>query len=438
MAMRCGMVTGMRWFSRICGACLFVLGMLGVPGVEAAEGAGEWSRFRGPDGQGIARTSAVGTSWNQGRGVAWKTALPGPGASSAIHFADRVYVIAHSGHAVPGKEGGDINDLKRHVLCLRAADGALLWQRDVPAVQPEQARVREHGYAASTPVADADHVYVFLGKSGVLALTHDGSEVWRADVGSSVHEWGSAASPVLHKDRVIINAAVESGAVVALDRRTGRELWRRNGLKESWNTPILVPVEGGREELVVAMLGKVLGIDPDTGEELWSCATGIGWYMVPSLVNDGDIVYCIGGRTGGSLAVKAGGKGDVTASRRLWVLNKGSNVSSPILHRGHLYFLHENLGVLYCVEAASGRLVYEERIPGAGQFYASPVLAGDRLLCVARNGVLFVLAANPQFELIGRSDAPQRSIYDGSPSFAGGLLLIRSDHFLYAIKPDEP
>jgi outer membrane protein assembly factor BamB len=334
---------------------------------------------------------------------------------------------------VPGSPSGDVSALQRHILCLQRTDGKVLWKKDVPAVQPEQAKVRDHGYASSTPLADADRLYVFFGKSGVFAFNHDGKELWRADVGLKIHGWGSAASPVAYKDLVIINAAVESDALIALNKQTGKEVWRAGGMKESWNTPILVPVGGGKVELVAAIFGKVLGFDPETGEQLWSCATGIGWYMVPSLVNDKDVVFCIGGRTGGALAVKAGGRGDVTSSRRLWTLSKGSNVSSPIFYQGHLYWLHENLGVAYCVEAATGKMIFEERLANAGQFYASPILGDGKLYGVTRQGAVSVLAAKPQFEQIARNSLSDRSSFDASPALDGNRLLIRSDKFLYCI-----
>jgi hypothetical protein len=306
----------------------------------------------------------------------------------------------------------------------------------VPAAQPEEVKVRDHGYASSTPLADADRLYVFFGKSGVLAFDHDGKRLWQGDVGGKTHGWGSAASPLPYKDLLIINAAVESESLVALNRATGKEVWRAGGMKESWNTPILVPVAGGKQELVVAIFGKVLGFDPDTGEPLWSCATGIGWYMVPSLVHDRDVVYCIGGRTGGALAVRAGGRGDVTKSHRLWTLSKGSNVSSPVCHDGHLYWLHENLGIAYCLEAASGRLVYEERLAGAGQFYGSPLLAEGRVYAVTRNGIGFVLAAKPPFKQLARNPLGDGGSFDASPAVDGSRLLLRSDKFLYCIGAD--
>ena len=409
--------------------------VLALAVVQPAESAlpDDWRQFRGSGGQAVSQAKGLPTNWNGMQNLVWKTELPGPGGSSPVVLGDRIYVTCYTGYAVPGSPGGDINALQRHVLCLQRADGKILWKKDVPAVQPEQANVRDHGYASSTPLADSERLYVFFGKSGVFAFTHEGKQLWHADVGSKIHGWGSASSPVLYRDLLIVNAAVESDSLVALNRQTGREVWRAGGLKESWNTPILVPVAGGRQELVVAIAGKVLGFDPGTGEQLWSCATGIGWYMVPSLVNDKDVVYCIGGRSGGSLAVRAGGRGDVTGSHRLWTLGKGSNVSSPILHEGHLYFLHENTGVIYCVEAATGKLVFEERLANAGQFYSSPILADGRLYCVGRNGTVVVLAARPQFEQLARNEMGDRSKFDASPAVDGSRLLIRSDKSLYCI-----
>jgi len=399
----------------------------------SATQASDWTQFRGPNAQGISPAKGLPLTWNATQHISWKTKLPGPGGSSPIVFGDRVFVTSYSGYAVPGEPGSDMSSLKRHLLALNRADGKLIWQKDLPADLPEQAKVREHGYASSSPLADADRVYALFGKSGLFAFSHDGKQLWRADVGSKIHGWGSAASPVLYKSLVIVNAGVESESLVALNKDTGKEVWRAGGIKESWNTPIFVPVGGGKSELVVAIMGKVLGFDPDTGERLWSCATGIGWYMVPSLVNDKDVVYCIGGRTGGSLAVRAGGRGDVTQTHRLWTLNQGSNVPSPILHDNHLYWLHENLGVVYCVEAASGKVIFEERIPNAGQFYASPVMADGRLYCFTRRGTAFVIAAKPQFEQLARNELSDRSTFDATPTIDANRLLVRSDKFLYCI-----
>ena len=192
--------------------------------------------------------------------------------------------------------------------------------------------------------------------------------------------------------------------------------------------------KSGRTELIVAVQGKVLAFDPDSGKQLWSCKTDIGWYMVPSVIAHDGIVYCLGGRSGiASLAVKTGGEGDVTETHRLWTSNRGSNVSSPVYLDGHLYWMHDSRGVAYCVKADSGDLVYEKRMERGDQSYASAVLADGRLYYLARNGRTFVVKATPDFEQLAMNDLSDRSIFNGSPAVDGNRLLIRSDKFLYCL-----
>lgn len=368
------------------------------------------------------------------KNIVWKTALPGPGASSPIVFGDRIYVTCYTGYFVPDQPGGSLDDLKRHLIAVRLDNGDTIWDEAVPAKLPEEERIRDHGYAANTAAADADRVYVFFGKSGVLAYDHDGDQLWHADVGSKTSGWGTAASPVLYKDLVFINASVESESLVALDRETGHEKWRAGGIREAWNTPVIVTAESGREELVVATNGKVLAFDPNSGKLLWSCDTDITWYMVPTAVTADGIVYYLGGRSGvAGLAVRAGGSGNVTGTHRLWTSMKGSNVTSPMCLDGHLYWMHEKLGVAYCAKADTGEVVYEQRLDGAGQVYASPILAEGRLYYVTRNRRTFVLAAKPEFEQLAMNELGDRSLFNGSPAVAGSHILLRSDKYLYCL-----
>jgi hypothetical protein len=277
-------------------------------------------------------------------------------------------------------------------------------------------------------------VYVFLGKSGVHAFDHEGNAVWNTSVGNNTSGWGTSASPLLYKDLVIINASVESESLIALDRKTGQEKWRTGGIKEAWNTPMIVRAESGREELVLAIHGKVLAFDPNSGKPLWSCDTGITWYMVPTAISADGIVYVLGGRSGiASLAVKAGGSGDVTSSHRLWTSNKGSNVSSPVIKDGYLYWMNDQRGVAYCAKADTGEVVYEERLDRAGQVYASALLAGGNIYHLTRDGVTYVLAAEPKFEQAAVNQLRDRSQFNGSPAVLGNQLLIRSDKFLYCL-----
>jgi hypothetical protein len=400
----------------------------------SAAGGGDWSRFRGPTGMGSSQATGLPVTWSQEENVLWKTPLPGPGASSPIVTGDRIYITSYSGYLVPGQSGGSLEDLKRHLICLGLDDGQVRWDKKVDAKLPEETSIRDHGYAANTAVADTERVYVFHGKSGVFAYDHNGNQVWQADVGSKTSGWGTAASPVLHKDLVFVNASVESESLVALDRETGEERWRAGGINEAWNTPLIVTTEAGQQELVVATHGDVYGFDPDSGERLWSCKTDITWYMVPSAVSADGIVYFLGGRSGNAgLAVRAGGRGDVTATHRLWTTKKGSNVTSPVYHDGHLYWMHEKLGVAYCAEADTGEIVYEERMDRGGQVYASTLLADGRVYHLNRSGRMFVLAAKPEFELLATNDLDDGSLFNGSPAVAGNRILLRSDKFLYCL-----
>lgn len=394
----------------------------------------DWNRFRGPSGMGTSDAKGLPLNWSTSENIAWKTELPGPGASSPIVHGDRIYLTCYTGFFVPGESEGSKENLKRRLIAVKRSDGSILWDQAIAAKLPEEDRIRDHGFAANTPAADDERVYVFFGKTGVFAFDHSGKQVWQADVGSKTHGWGTSASPVLYKDLVFINASVESDSLVALDRRTGKEKWRAKGIRESWNTPVVITASSGRQELIVAKQGDVLAFDPDTGEQLWSCKTDIGWYMVPSIVADNGIVYCLGGRSGvAGLAVRAGGSGDVTDTHRLWTSLKGSNVTSPVFLDGHLYWMHEQRGVAYCAKVDTGEVVYEKRLEQAGQVYASALLADGKLYYLTRDGRTFVLAAKPEFEQLAVNELRDRSVFNGSPAVDGSRLLIRSDKFLYCI-----
>lgn len=385
---------------------------------------------------GISESKGLPLHWSLTENIAWKAKLPGPGASSPIVFGERIYITSYSGFFVPGEKGNK-EDLTRHLVALKRVDGTVLWDQKVKAKLPEEDKIRDHGFAASTPAADAEGVVVFFGKTGVIAFTHEGNEVWRREVGDKTNGWGSSASPVIHNDLVFINASVENGSLYALDRKTGEVKWQQKGIRESWNTPVLVKADSGRLELVVAIQGKILAFNPETGEPLWNCATDITWYMVPSVVAGDGIVLCLGGRSGkAGLAVRAGGSGDVTDTHRLWTSVKGCNVPSPVYLDKHLYWMHQDLGTAYCAKAETGEIVYEKRL-ARGQVYASALLADGKIYYLTREGNTYVVAAKPEFEELATNSLGDRNdrenIFNGSPAVDGSRLLIRNDKYLYCI-----
>ena len=274
--------------------------------------------------------------------------------------------------------------------------------------------------------------------------------------------WGSGASPLLYKNLVIVNASVESGSIVALDKMTGKEVWRAGKIGSSWNTPMPVAKTefnewcqaGGFEvdklterqmatlkslhalepiELVVSVQGRVLALDPDTGKELWQAA-GINSYVIPSVVADKGIVYVIGGGNS-SIAIRTGGRGDVTKTHQLWRQNKGSNASSPVLHEGYLYHSSTSGGVITCQEAATGKVMYTERLkPNADVFYSSPVLADGKLYFPSQHHGTFVLASGPEFKLLAHNVfEDDKSRTNASVAVSDGQLFLRTDQNLYCI-----
>ncbi|MCA9137608.1 MAG: PQQ-binding-like beta-propeller repeat protein, partial [Planctomycetales bacterium] len=374
------------------------------------------------------------TTWSDQQNVVWKIELPGAGASTPVVYGDHIYLTAFNGYLVPGQPQGKLDDLVRSLICIDRNSGSFIWQKTVAAVLPEEESIRDHGYAANSAVVDEDHVYAFLGKSGVYAFDHHGNQVWNADVGTRTHGWGTAASPVLYKDLVLINASVESESLIALNRTTGEPEWSVDGIKEAWNTPLVAKSADGTDELVISVPKRVIGLDPATGKQLWSCDSEITWYMVPSPVAADGVVYVFGGRSGtASLAIRLGGRGDVTGTHRLWTSMKGSNVTSPIYHDGHLYWMHDQIGIAYCASAETGELRYEQRMNRGGQVYASSLLADGKVYYTNRSGRTFVVDAKPEFSLVATNDLGDGGQFNASPVVTGKRILIRSDRFLYCL-----
>ncbi|MFQ5733539.1 MAG: PQQ-binding-like beta-propeller repeat protein, partial [Planctomycetaceae bacterium] len=191
----------------------------------------------------------------------------------------------------------------------------------------------------------------------------------------------------------------------------------------------------GKVELVLSMSRRIIGFDPATGKELWSCEGIPDGYICPSVVAHDGIVYAIGGRRNTAIAVKAGGRGDVTESHRLWSEGMGSNVASPVYHKGHIYWVHERQGLAICLEAKTGKTVYRKRLaPRPGLVYSSLTVADGKLYAVSQHNGTYVIAAKPKFELLAHNVfEDDKSLSNACPVVSNGQLLLRSDKYLYCI-----
>ncbi|MGO9110173.1 MAG: PQQ-binding-like beta-propeller repeat protein [Thermoguttaceae bacterium] len=400
-----------------------------------------WPCFRGPDGSGVSSETGLPTTWSDSEHVAWKHEMPGPGSSSPITWGDRVFVTCYSGYGVDPDNPGDQHNLKRHLVCLNLGDGKVLWQKAVPAKLPEspyEGQLTQHGYATSTPVTDGERIFVFFGKSGVIAFDWNGNQLWQANVGArlGMMNHGSGASLVLCKDLVIVNANAESESLAALDKRSGRQIWKTDakGYNGSFSTPVLLEKSGGKYELIVHMPDEIWALSPTDGGMLWFC-TGVRGDAIPAPAIANGIVFGLGrGGTGsGFVAIRAGGRDDVTAKNVLWRSEAASQVPSPVALGDYLYWVDEH-GAAYCLRADTGQRVYRSRLPKAGEVYASPVAADGKLFAVTRRNGTFVLDAKPEFKLLAHNKlASDPSIFNASPAISQGRLLLRSDRFVYCI-----
>ncbi|MEM8677795.1 MAG: PQQ-binding-like beta-propeller repeat protein [Planctomycetota bacterium] len=395
--------------------------------------AADWPQFLGPHGS-AKSADHVPLEWSDDQNVCWKTELPGPGSSSPIVVGPRVFVTCYT------QQDGQIT---RFLVCVDKQSGKELWTRAFRADRREDAYegyLTEHGYASNTPTSDGAHVFVFFGKGGVHSLDPEGNIQWSVDVGqeSSNRRWGSAASLLLVNDTLIVNAAEESQAILALDKTTGKQRWRQEAemLELAYGTPRLVSLPEGRSELVISVPGELWALHPSTGKLNWYVTTPMTGNVSPSVIVDGDTLFSFGGfRSSGSVSVRAGGTDDVSDTHVNWISRGSSYVATPLLHAGRFYWIDDR-GMAMSQHAATGEEIYRERVAGLSgrPVYASPVLIGDHIYVVTRNAGTIVYRPTARFQPVARNQlASDESDFNASPAVSESRLYLRSNHALYCI-----
>ena len=368
---------------------------------DAGERTATWCQFRGNRSTGISDLDKPPKIWSDSKNIIWDCQLPGRGASSPVAAGDQLYVTSSSGYGDSYQDPGNVGQLVHHVACLDVESGAVEWQQDIqgsPLTQPLNHQLLQHGLASSTPVTDGRKLFTFFGASGVFAFGENGKLLWHADVGFEPSKFGSAASPILYRNLVIVNASAESSSVIALDKETGQGVWRIDDVKDSWSTPVIGSNDRGEAELIVTDDGRVRGFDPATGKQLWMCEGPTGYAAATPFVDQG-VAYVTGGLTRSMLAIRLGGEGDVTESHKLWEIQNASRHTSPIFLTGHLYVLSDS-GVLKVFDAQDGSLVNAQRIPARGRVLSSPVLVGNYFYVPTSSNRVFIVRANERLEVI--------------------------------------
>lgn len=411
--------------------------------------AEDWPRFRGPMGTGIATSgTAVPSSWSPGANLAWKTEMPGPGASSPIIVGNKAFVTCYSGYGLEQANPGELENLVRHLVCVDVQTGKKLWQKDVKVVLPEDPYsgigVTAHGYASHTPVSDGKNVYAFFGKSGVHAFDMNGNKLWSAEVGkeSDPTRWGSSSSPIVFDNLVIVTASAESQSIVGLDKSTGKEIWRQEakGLDGMWGTPALVKIDDKRTDLVMCVSKELWGLNPANGKMRWLADATGAQNAYSSIIQDGSRVFAVTGRGGGSVAVDAGGSGDISKTNTVWTGGVSGSFASPVRHESKIYAIAR--GIVTVMDTETGEQVERIRLKGGeqtgGRFgsldYPSPIVVGDRLFYLNGSGQMYVFGLGDKMEQLSVNKVTKdKEVFWGTPAVSNDKLVIRSSKHLYCV-----
>jgi hypothetical protein len=423
---------------------MFVLALVAHAAAGAEVGA-DWPWWRGPLGNGVSPDGDPPVRWSEKQNVRFKVAIDGDGLATPVVWGDRIYVLSarsldpeKGARPAVDASGVPVGKQRYLVTAYDRHDGSVVWQRVAIERVPHESRHQESGWATASPVTDGERLYAHFGSAGTFAYTLAGELVWKLDLGDMTTRlgYGEGSSPALWDDTLVINWDHEGDSfLVALDKRSGAERWRkqRPGELTSWSTPLIREHEG-RVQVIVAAGGRTRGYDLQSGEVLWSLS-GLGMNAIPTPTYDAGILYLASGKRDSPrmLAVDLrGAKGDLDGSAAvLWTRDRDTPyVSTPLLYRGQLYFFKHVLSLLTSVDAATGALRFTERV-GLGNVFASPVAAAGRIYLLDRDGKALVLASGPKLAVLAENQLDDG--FDASPVVVGRDLYLRGRRFLYAV-----
>jgi len=391
--------------------------------------SGEWTRFRGPNGSGVSNAATVPTKWTE-KDYNWKIKLPGAGHSSPVLWGNRIFLTC-----------SEDRGCQASLLCISAGDGEILWEHGY-----ETKSRRQHSdncFASSTPAVDKNCVYLAWGAPDqlvLLALDHNGKQKWRWSLGTFDGGHGSAISPIICKDLIVLaNDHPGKSFLAAVDRNTGKTRWRieRGSGKASYATPCIFKPKDGPEQLIFGSTAEGLAsVDPDTGAVNWVLSAlprntpSTRWVSSPTTAGGLVIAtYAFGSHGLQAVAVRPGSKDGNTAPQLEYTIEKCvPSVPSPLVN-GELLFLCTNDGIISCHRVLTGQRLWSERLEGA--FYASPICVNGRLYCISKKGEVFVIAASESFELLARNSLGELTY--ATPAVAGGRMYLRTYAHLISI-----
>lgn len=403
--------------------------------------ASQWPRWRGPNENGLVDGNPP-VEWSESKNVKWKTAIPGLGHATPILWNDRIYVQS----AEQVSEGGLLTDAvyRFKLMAIDRKTGTIVWDKTLRESHPaEDSHHNTTTYASTSGLTDGEHLYAFFGSLGLYCLDFEGNVKWDKDLGDmrTKNSFGEGTSPTIHGNTLVVNWDHEGDSfIVAMDKRTGKELWRTDRDEiTSWATPLVVEHKGVNQVIVPAS-GKTRSYDLATGKEIWECA-GLGSNVIPTALHKDGIVYVMSGHRAPAMQAisldKA--KGDIAGTDAvLWSLSQNTPyVASPLLSGDRLYLMKGRNSILSCYNAKTGEPIYgPERLPaGVGHVYASLAGTDDHFYIPRLDGTTMVVKNSAEYEVLGANELDQGIA--ASPMISGGDLFLRTYTHLYCIAEEQ-
>jgi len=430
--------------------------LIAVMLTPAALSAENWPAWRGPHATGVSPEANLPERWSATENVAWQAPLRGAGVSSPVVFGGLVFVTSQEGTgnrregnhpSLTQGAGGDASgertltgaarsDRTRFVVAaFDRATGKRAWEHVMEADGELQGVHDKHNLASPSPVTDGERVYAWFGTGQIVALDMNGKVAWQRhlakEYGPFNINWGHASSPALYKDALILLCYHSPASyLLSLDAKTGKTRWKADRGKDviSYSTPILVA--GGRgAELIVNTSEGVEAHDPDTGERLWHFAEPNRFPIPVPSPHEGILYLTRGYRSGPYMAIKTGGRGDVSKTHVAWHVPTGAPYVPSAVHYNGLFYMAGENGIVNAIDAATGERVWQERIGGI--FTASPVAGDGKVYLVSETGETVVLHAGRTPKVLARNTVDGHFV--ASPAIAGGRLFLRADDKLIAI-----
>ena len=385
----------------------------------------EWNRFRGPNGTGIMEAPTVPAQFTE-KDYNWNVTLPGGGHSSPVVWGDRVFVTC-----------SETDSATRIVMCLKTGDGGVLWKREFKSHPYRQHP--DNNYASSTPAVDEKHIYICWStpeEYSLTALDHEGKDVWKCNLGRYTSQHGSATSPVVVGEMVLIGNDQEGprSSLYGIDRNTGKVAWekpRESGSKGSMSaaTPVVIKAaDGSAQAVFCSRYEGIAGIDPKTGKTVWQMKDAFQFRTIGSPIVLGDMVLGFSGEgTRGHEFIIV--KPDGPKVSLAYQLKEGVPYVPTPLCKGDLLFVLNDVGAISCHQASSGKKLWQERIGTA--FYSSLVCTGDKIYAISKKGDVTCFAAKDAFEKLGESHLGE--LCHATPAVSGGRMYLRTYTHLISV-----